>query len=94
MKKLGLAEPGAVGVSLLQNSLGACGCGVRGTKGGGLQILKETSCLRLGMGKSRGLGLTAWEGGGGGQHLALSLQMCLCQLSWFKINLHPGGGST
>lgn len=63
-------------------------------KGEGQQILKETFCPRLGMGKSRGLGLTTWERGGGWQPSALSLQTCLCQLSWFQINLQLGGGST
>ena len=39
----------------------------------GLQMLKETFCPGLGLGKSRGLGFIAWKGGGRWQHSALSL---------------------
>lgn len=65
MKKLGLAEPGAVGGESAPELLG--GMWLRGEGEGGegmwLQMLKETFCPRPGMGKSGGLAFIAWKGG-------------------------------
>lgn len=75
MKKLVLAEPGAMGDGSAPEPLR--GLWLRGEEDGredGLPTPQETFCPRLGMGKSRGLDFTAWEEAGHWQRLVLSLQ--------------------
>ena len=100
MKNLGLAEPGATGGKFAPEFPRGMWLRVRRKVGGmGLQMLEETFCPGLGLGKSRGLGFIACKGGEPWQHSTLSLQMRLlaslldckeiCRLAWSELNLSP-----
>lgn len=75
MKRLVLAEPGAVGDGSAPEPPGALRSrGEEDGRGDGLPAPQETFCPRLGMGKSRGPGFTAREEARHRQCLAPSLQ--------------------